>query len=117
MTASARGCPSAPSSIRTACGTPLSVRMKSSAVSERTTLRAWLFTNTGTSTRFERAVSVGTCESGDSPPLCALAAFKKHERNNAAKKANFNRFILKAHFPSTLRGLKIATYDHELAQS
>src|SRR6476646_5109677 len=111
MTASARGCPSAPSSIRTACGTPLSVRMKSSAVSENTTLAALVFTSTGTSTRLERDVSVGICGVGDGCPVLWEWAVYESERNSAVTIASFKRCIWD--FPTslgTLLGVQIANY-------
>jgi hypothetical protein len=76
MMASATGCASVSGSSRSGWGTPLSVRMKSSAVSAKTNSPPLVFTNAGTSTRFERTESAVTCEPGDEGGtlVCALAA-------------------------------------------
>src|ERR1700675_451392 len=96
MTARARGCESVSGSSRKDCGTPSSVRMKSSAVSEKTTSPALLFTSAGTSTKFERTVRTGTWElADDCSLLCGwAAAANKDERNDATAKANLNRFVV-----------------------
>src|ERR1700728_1142473 len=73
--ASATGCSSVSGSSRSAWGTPLSVRMKSSAVSAKTNSPLLVFTNAGTSTRFDRTERAGVCEPADDGVLlCALAA-------------------------------------------
>src|SRR6266852_5688293 len=97
MTARARGCESVSSSICKGCGAPLSVRMKSSAVSEKTTSPALVFTSTGTSTKFERTERAETCWLGDDCSLlCALAsAVDENQRNDATAKANLNRFLVR----------------------
>src|SRR5215471_1141728 len=64
MTAKARGCESLSGSSRNDWGTPLSVRMKSSAVSENTVSPTLVFTSAGTSTTFECTVRGGACEAG-----------------------------------------------------
>src|SRR5271156_3181485 len=98
MTASAKGCESVSASSCNDCGTPLSVRMKSSAASEKTTSPALFFTSAGTSTKSERAVRVGVCGlADDCSLLCALtAAANENQRNGATATANLNLFIAKS---------------------
>src|ERR1700728_3254976 len=73
--ASATGCWSVSGSSRSGWGTPLSVRMKSSAVSAKTNSPLLVFTNAGTSTRVVRTERAGACEPAeDGALLCALAA-------------------------------------------
>src|SRR5260370_12764451 len=64
MTAKARACELVSGSSRNDWGTPLSVRMKSSAGSENTFSPTLVFTSTGTSTKFERTLRGGACEAG-----------------------------------------------------
>src|ERR1700679_1282292 len=74
MMASATGCVSVSGSSCSDCGTPLSVRMKSSAVSSKTNSPLLVFTNAGTSTRLERTERAVTCEPADEGSLvCAPA--------------------------------------------
>src|SRR5438552_440798 len=104
MTANAKGCESVSGSTRTDCGTPTSVRTKSSAASGNTTLPALVFTSTGTSTRFERAVMVGTCEIGDDCPVfCSLAAFNENQRKKAIVKANRTGMSIKSLYESEVQ--------------
>src|SRR5690348_3711675 len=92
--------------------------MKSSAVSEKTILAALLFTSTGTSTRFEREVSVGTRELGSGISLlCALIVLTAKESVSATIKASFKRFVPEI-FPTSLGTLpdqEIANNDQEKA--
>src|SRR5215469_15368480 len=70
MTAKASGCESVSGSSRNDWGRPLSVRIKSFTVSESTASPTFVFTSTGTSTKFERTVRGDAWEAG---PLSELS--------------------------------------------
>src|SRR6266481_1960657 len=94
-TATASGSESVSASSCNDCGTPSSVRMKSEAVSEKTTSPALVFTSALTSTKFERTERAGTCwPDGDCSLLGVLAAPTAKNQMNGAK-ANLNRFVVK----------------------
>src|SRR6185437_14839691 len=92
----ARGCDKVPGSIRSGCGTPSSVRTKSSALSEKTSLPILVFTSAGTSTKFERTERSGVCEpEDDCSVLCAQAAANEIHRSNATTEMDFRRCMMR----------------------
>src|SRR5215472_7042012 len=72
---------------------PSSVRMKSSAPSEKTTLPTLVFTSTGTSTRLERTEMAGCGPGGDCSPVCAAA--NKAQNSEATRETSFSRYIMR----------------------
>src|ERR1700690_3012486 len=99
MTAKARACELVSGSSRNGWGTPLSVRMKSSAVSENTVSPTLVFTSTGTSTKFERTLRGGASETGclselsdDCSPVWAkTAATQENPSKSTPARAAFDR--------------------------
>src|SRR5580698_1994883 len=73
MTTSASGCESVSVCSCKVCGTPLSLRMKSLAVREKTVSPDLVFTNAGTSTTVE-LVRIRFCDGGASLVCCLLVA-------------------------------------------
>src|SRR5437870_1763848 len=99
MMAKARACELVSGSSRNDWGTPLSVRMKSSAVSENTVSPILVLTSTGTSTKFERTLRGGACEAGCLSELsddCSLVwaqttAAQENPSKSIPARAAFNR--------------------------
>src|SRR5882762_6156518 len=80
--ANANGCESVSCSIETFCGTPLSVRRKSSAVRSKITLPSLVTAKTGTITNVERTTTVGWLV----PLCCAMPRVVVQSRRVAPQK-------------------------------
>src|ERR1700761_9843268 len=89
----ARGWESVSGSSERCCGVPSSVRVKSSAVSSKTTSPDLVFTMAGTSTRVERTVRVA----GPGSPSCADPLRQAKDRKRDKQRADLiSRFIVGA---------------------